>query len=337
MAIANYIDQVQAGQDKGIDYLLITHFHEDHYSSLNEPRADAPKGGYKLSGVTELPEYMPIRKLVDRDYPLYNVPVNMKQDQHITGDFNDATFQNYLRFIGYQKKANKMSVEKFDVGSKSQFAMKNNAKGYPSFYVQNIKCNNMLWTGKDKEVRALFDPQNVLTGNGKHDENPLSCALVINYGKFRYYAGGDNNGLVDQDLPAWRDIETPMAAVVGKVSAMTLNHHGNRDATNSCFLNSLDPQVVIMQTWSSDHPGQEVARRLVSKNLGSFRRDIYVTRLDPLTCLGIGNSILKNVKSDMGHYLLRVYPNGTFEVYTLDCTSKELKVIAKSRLYEAKN
>lgn len=83
----------------------------------------------------------------------------------------------------------------------------------------------------------------------------MSDSYCCKYGKFKYYAGGDNSGLVDQDHVEWYDIETPMAPLVGKVSAMSLNHHSNRDATNRNFLDVLDPKVVVAQSWSPDHPG----------------------------------------------------------------------------------
>ena len=163
----------------------------------------------------------------------------------------------------------------------------------------------------------------------------MSCALVIKYGKFSYYAGGDNTGLYDQDHKLWFDVETPMAKVVGRVAAMSLNHHGNRDATNLNFLNALDPKVVIMQTWSSDHPGQEVGQRLISPNVGTHDRDVYMTRMDSLTSLGIGPWFENKLKGKLGHYLLRVYPDSSYEVYTLDCTKSRISVLAQSERYHA--
>jgi hypothetical protein len=67
-----------------------------------------------------------------------------------------------------------------------------------------------------------------------YDENKLSTAIVIEYGKFKYYEGGDqeyhNNGypwelLVPDDETYDLDTVTPTAQVAGKVHVATLNHH----------------------------------------------------------------------------------------------------------------
>jgi len=333
-AIANYVNQAQSGQHKGIDYFLITHFHSDHYGEANPIFPKSQKGDYILNGLTELAEYLPIRTIVDRGYPNYDFPVDMRHRVKEDGSPQDPSFANYLKFIEYQQAKNGLKVEKFDVGSNRQFVpLKELGGSFPKFKVQNIKASNVLWTGKGKETKVMFSREDIMGGSKIFNENPLSCALVIKYGNFSYYAGGDNTGLYDQDHKLWFDVETPMAAVVGRVSAMSLNHHGNRDATNLNFLNALDPKVVIMQTWSSDHPGQEVGQRLISPNVGTHNRDVYMTRMDPLTSLGIGPWFENKLKGKLGHYLIRVYPDSSYEVYTLDCTKRHISVIAKSKRY----
>ena len=335
-AIVNYVNQAQSGQQKGIDYFLITHFHSDHYGEANPIFPKSPKGGYILNGLTELAEYLPIRTIVDRGYPNYDFPVDMRHRVKEDGSPQDPSFANYLKFIEYQQAKNGLKVEKFDVGSNRQFVpLKVLGGSFPKFTVQNIKASNVLWTGKGEDTQALFSKDDITSGTQNFNENPLSCALVIKYGKFSYYAGGDNTGLYDQDHKLWFDVETPMAKVVGRVAAMSLNHHGNRDATNLNFLNALDPKVVIMQTWSSDHPGQEVGQRLISPNVGTHDRDVYMTRMDPLTSLGIGPWFENKLKGKLGHYLLRVYPDSSYEVYTLDCTKSRISVLAQSERYHA--
>ncbi|MCH3982009.1 MAG: MBL fold metallo-hydrolase [Prevotella sp.] len=335
-AIANYIRQAQSGQHEVIDYFLITHFHSDHYGEANPVFPMSPQGNYILNGLTELAAYIPIHTIVDRGYPQYAFPVDMRHRVNDDGSPKDPSFHNYLQFIQYQMEKKGLKVEKFDVGSDRQFVPLGTwDKTYPSFSVRNIKAGNIMWTGKGRRTKVLFSKDDLMGNSNVFNENPLSCAIVIRYGSFVYYAGGDNTGLYDQDHKRWFDVETPMAKVIGKVSAMSLNHHGNRDATNLNFLNALDPKVVIMQTWSSDHPGQEVGQRLISPNVGTRHRDVYMTRLDPLTGLGIGPWFEKDLKGKLGHYLLRVYPDSSYEVYTLDCAKKEISVLAQSERYQA--
>lgn len=312
--IADYVGSLKGNFNKGIDYFLLTHFHSDHYGALRDGLSYHKEGGYYLTGLTELAEYMPIRMLVDRDYPNYNFPIALKGRMK-KGKPLDPTFDNYLAFADYTAQKQGMQREGFELG-KSQFKLKNNSRKYPSFHIQNIKKSNLLF--RDDKIQDLFSAEEFLNGGSSFSENPLSCAIVINYGKFRYFAGGDNTGLIDQDHRSCLDIETPMAEVIGKVTAMSLNHHGNRDATNLNFLNALDPEVVILQSWSSDHPGQEVAHRLISPNVGNHERKIFMTDCDPMTGIGIGPWFEKSLTGKNCHMLLRVMPDGAYQTYTFN-------------------
>ena len=258
-SIINYLTNV-LGRDKlSIDYFMLTHFHSDHYGSVRSVSGTS-ENGYRLTGLTEVGDVIPIKTYVDRDYPDYNFPVDLRTNTSGNGGVEPATFQNLLKFLEFQKNKNGMKVEKFDIGSNKQFVLKKDPKSYPGFEIRNIKANNLLWTGKGKNTTALFSKEELLAKNGKFNDNQMSTAIVVKYGKFKYYAGGDNSGLVDQDHAEWYDIETPMAPLVGKVSAMSLNHHSNRDAINRNFLDVLDPKVVVAQSWSPDHPVPEVGQ-----------------------------------------------------------------------------
>lgn len=93
---AHYISLMQAGQDKDIDYMLITHFHSDHYGYITSNSPLAPKGDYRMSGVTELAQYIPIHKIVDRGWPKYDFPLAMRNRLKPDGSEADPTFDNYL-------------------------------------------------------------------------------------------------------------------------------------------------------------------------------------------------------------------------------------------------
>jgi beta-lactamase superfamily II metal-dependent hydrolase len=123
---------------------------------------------------------------------------------------------------------------------------------------------------------------------GKYNENTLSLALKVSYGDFDYFMGSDNTGLQGFGLPDWFNVETPMAKVVGKVEVATLNHHWNREATNDFFVKTLDPKVVIQQSWCSDHPGQEVYHRLIYKDTSLEGRDVFATNMHPETLITYG-------------------------------------------------
>lgn len=284
-----------------IDYALVSHFHEDHYGSL-----------------TALGKEIPFHKIIDRNSPKLNFPVDLK------GFFkDDLMFQDYISFISEEK----ISVASLEVGSDSQIHLLNNQNEYPSFRVRNVKSNATIWTGINNQTSEHFTAEEMTDYyKGMYNENPLSLALKISYGDFDYFTGGDNTGLQGYGLPGWFDVETPIAKAVGEVEVTTLNHHGNRDATNEFFVKTLNPNVVIQQLWCSDHPGQEVYQRLIYEDDTTVERNIFSTNMHPETLATYGPWFRDNYKSLQGHIVVRVEPKGaTYKVYVLDEVSMVIK------------
>jgi len=101
--------------------------------------------------------------------------------------------------------------------------------------------------------------------NATKSENDLSIGWLLSYGSFQYYTGGDLGG----DTTYYADNETPLAAQVGDVDAMKVNHHGSRYSTNQTFLDSLKPEVAFIAVGAGNsygHPTQTVLNRLAAAN-----------------------------------------------------------------------
>ncbi|MEH6682306.1 MAG: MBL fold metallo-hydrolase [Sediminicola sp.] len=293
--IADYIQKAHPhGTKAHIDYALISHFHGDHYGSLFEL--------YKL---------LPIHNFVDRNYPSYNFPVDLRKVLSL-----DRTFQDYVALMdtGLVKAAS------LEVGRSDQVTLLNSPKKYPHFRITNVKANATIWTGTGENTIEYFTKEDMNQFYGpKFNENPLSIAIKVTYGDFDYFTGGDNTGLQGYGMPPWFDVETPIAKAVGKVEAMALNHHGNRDATNSFFVETLDPKVVVQQLWCSDHPGQEVYQRLIYDDGIMEERDLFSTNMHAETKVTYGPWFLENYKSTQGHVVIRVVDKGSkYFVYILD-------------------
>lgn len=300
--ISAYIKNVAPkAHQNAIDYALISHFHSDHYGSL-----------------MDLAQEIPFAKIIDRNSPNLDFPVDLK-----TYLKDDKIFQGYLSFISNEK----VKVEALKVGSKSQIHLLKNQSKYPSFSIRNIKSNGTIWTGVDNKTTEYFTAGDMTSFyKGGYNENPLSLALKLSYGSFDYFTGGDNTGLQGYGLPKWFDVETPMAKVVEQVEVTTLNHHGNRDATNAFFVKTLNPNVVIQQLWCSDHPGQEVYQRLIHHDEETMERDIFSTNMHLETLVTYGPWFRDNYKSLQGHIVVRVAHNGaTFMVYVLDEATLNIK------------
>jgi glyoxylase-like metal-dependent hydrolase (beta-lactamase superfamily II) len=320
---------VHSSPTNQIDYAVITHFHPDHYGAIGPSSKTSRYGSYQLSGITEVHEYNPIKKLLDRDYPDYQYPVSI-----VKNNFDSTTFLNYLKFIQYHHSVKTLSVEALKAGSKTQITLLHKPARYPSFQVRNIKSNGDIWTGEsDGSTNAL--PASI--SRNLYNENPLSIAFKISYGAFDYFTGGDMTGITGFGFPAWFDVETRVANVVGEVEAMTLNHHGMRDASNEFFLKTLAPRVIVQQSWSSNHPGEEVLHRIISPATYEGQRDIFATYVHSETITTYGRWLTDNYKSTRGHIVIRVLSGGSeFMVYILDDTKRDLPIVKTFGPYTSK-
>lgn len=307
--IADYIREFHPNGEKGvIDYALISHFHDDHFGGIHTKSPMSISGNYRLTGITGVGELIPIRTLIDRGY---TNPVDMKSDSvknamlsHKAGGAEAyLTMQNYWAFSEAQMKKG-MTVETLEAGKKDQIQLKHQRGAYPQFHIVNVKSNGRIWTGKGTDTFEYF-PHKYIAG-----ENPLSLAIRIDYGAFRYFTGGDNPGIVDLGASKYNDTETPMAPSVGAVDVAVMNHHGNRDSQNEVFVKTLQPRVWIEQVWSSDHPGHDVLRRVTSKYLYPGDRDLFATNMLEANKNVIGPLIDESYKSTDGHIVVRVDPDG---------------------------
>lgn len=301
--IADYIMQVMPiGQKPRIDYALITHYHDDHMGGITPATKTAANKAYLLTGITEVGDILPIKKLIDRSSPANDFPVDLKKYyQH-----EPSAFLNYQRFIAFQQKTNGLIVEQLKAGATDQIFLKYIKEQYPSFKITGVKANGTIWTGKENETAVYFNAGTVVDSAGKFNENPLSLAVKLTYGKFDYFTGGDNTGLQGFGMPLWFDVETPMAKAVGHVEVATLCHHGCRDAVNDNYLKYLHPQVIVQEAWSSNHPGEEVLHRMIYNGI----KNIFATNIQDATKTTLGFWLTNAYKSTFGHIIIRVLPGG---------------------------
>jgi len=323
--VIDYINQALPKMNNPvIDYVLLTHFHSDHFGLIRSGLKKSEKGKYYLSGLTQLGEKFTIKNWIDRNYPDYNYPSDLKV---VNGKQNKSLI-NLLDFVQYQKVANGMKPASLRVGADNQIVLNYQPQKFPDFKIVGVKRNATIWTGKGSETMDHFTIDSVLNGDARYSENPLSLAIKLSYGKFDYFTGGDNTGLQGYGLPNWVDVETPMAKAVGKVEVTTLNHHGNRDATNEFFLKTLQPKAVVEQTWCSDHPGQEVMHRLISNHLYPGEKNIFATNIQEATKQTLGFWFTNGYKSMFGHVIVRVLPGGD-KFYVLIAETINNKIVIK--------
>jgi len=326
--IVDYIRRFHPSREKvTVDYALITHFHDDHFGEIDHTSKQSTFGQYLISGLTEIGEHIPIGKVVDRNYPDYDYPEDMKSEAYrermirSSGEYDSSSvisMEEYWKFLEYQHDARGTQAERIKVGSTKQFTLKNNSDQYKQFEVRNIYGNGLAWTGWGDETFALV-PQEILPGTSKPGENSLSIGIRIKYGTFDYFTGGDIAGNDRWGAPDMHSIEAQVAPVIGAVDVATLNHHGNRDSQCTFYVRSVRPRVWIQQSWSSDHPGHDVLQRITSRALYPGDRMVLATGMLQANRYVIGNAIDRAYQSTSGHVVVRVYENGDrYQVYILD-------------------
>lgn len=116
------------------------------------------------------------------------------------------------------------------------------------------------------------------------DENAASVALVINYGTFDYYVGGDLTGGGRTGSRVTQDMESLAAPVIGDVDVVRLNHHGSGTSSNETFLHTLRPEVAVISVGnggrnraSFHHPRRIVLDRLDALASDQILKQIFMT------------------------------------------------------------
>lgn len=323
--IARYVQKALTNQTSpAIDYALISHFHDDHMGTpLNVTKQSS--AGYTLAGITEVGEFIPIRKIIDRGWPDYSYPTPMTADSMVS---------NYRRFLQWQQQHKGMAIERFRAGSNDQIVPLKSKK-YP-FEVRNIAVNGEMWTGSGNQTASLFPPLASLKPADFPNENMCSAVFQIRYGKFEYFSGGDLQGVIRFGVPAWHDVETPIAQVVGPVEVQLVDHHGYPDSQNGTLLTRLQPRVMVVPSWASSHPGKDVLERMFSEEYYKGPRDVFMTNLLPEAKTAIAD-LLPRLQSEGGHVVIRVEKGGKkYQIVVLDDTAESFRVKAVYGPYQSK-
>ncbi len=311
--ISRYILHFLQNQpEKRLNYVLITHFHDDHIGELYPGLKTSVNGNYILTGITEVGENIPFGKLVDRNYPDYNWPTQMK------GEY----IQNYIRFVKWMVENKGVAAEQLKVGVNDQFLLLHHPNKYPNFEIRNLASNGHVWTGVGNNERNFFPEMKDLQPIDYPGENMCSIAFRVSYGKFDYFNGGD---LTTGAPGTWQDIETPVGLVTGPVDVCEANHHAYFDAMGIPFLQAVRPRIHIIQVWSPSQPSANILARMLSSWTYPGPRDIFATNTMEETRVVSGK--MESLKSQQGHIVVRVSPGGeSYMIYILDDSEENFRI-----------
>ncbi len=102
-----------------------------------------------------------------------------------------------------------------------------------------------------------------------NDENDLSIAILLTYGKFSYFTGGDIESPTEKKIA--------MGNLVKNVEVCKADHHGAETSSDSMFMVMLSPSVIIISNGNDgeyQHPRKVILSRY---NSLEPKPDVYQT------------------------------------------------------------
>lgn len=318
--VARYaLRHARAADRTTLDYIIATHVHPDHVGS---PRMGDPVGpdNVVLTGLSEVDSLMPATVVIDRGFPDYE-PLQPMALPFAT---------NHVAWLRSRVRSGRR-VEHVDVGSATQVS----ARQPGAFSVRMIGGGARVWTGAGEASRDLLPPRATWTAQSTPEENCMSIAMVLAFGPFRYFSGGDLVADTRDGAVPWLDVETPIVKVAGRVDVASADHHGYYDADGPEFTRALDADAYVVQAWHDTHPAQATLQRMLNAWPGRAIRDVYITRLTPAS-RAVNKLFLPKVKSTEGHVVVRVNRGGAYRIFVTDSRDENDTIVMASASRTAK-
>jgi len=153
------------------------------------------------------------------------------------------------------------------------------------------------------------------------NENDLSLAAVVSFGRFRAEIGGDLSGVANvrhfgSNTVEYKDIESSVAADVGPIDVYKVHHHCSAYSSNQIWLSQVTPTVAIVSAGDGNsygHPAPECVQRLHAAGIQkNYWTEHGAGKVNPEPGLDvIGGNIIVEVPAPPGDTAFTVAYNDT--------------------------
>ena len=323
--MSRYVQRVY--QEKVIDYLMFSHWHGDHIGHSIFDRAETPGAsfryktladGTRINGFLCVAQDFGFKRYFDHQYP----------NKGMYGG-NDTCIKLVSDWLAVQKGKG-LVCEPFKVGALNQIALQRDPGKYANFSIRNICANGRLWDGKDGE-RDLVGEYVAQTGAKRIAENTLSLGFVMQYGKFRFWTGGDTQNIPKSKKSPGLAYEDMVGARVGPVTLCKMNHHGCSNAMSEAFVRAVRAQAYVSCIWCPGQVVEQTLSRMASREIHTGFDPLILPNLMP-KCQAErykGRDFMKNIATKgPAHVVVKVLPGGdAYRVYLLEAHDESMRIL----------
>ena len=323
--MSRYVQRVY--QEKVIDYLMFSHWHGDHIGHSTFDRKETPGAnfryktladGTRINGFLCVAQDFGFKRYFDHQYP----------NKGMYGG-NDTCIKLVSDWLAVQKGKG-LICEPFKVGALNQIALQRDPGKYPNFSIRNICANGRLWDGKDGE-RDLVGEYVAQTGAKRIAENTLSLGFVMQYGKFRFWSGGDTQNIPKSKKSPGLAYEDMVGERVGPVTLCKMNHHGCSNAMSEAFVRAVRAQAYVSCIWCPGQVVEQTLSRMASREIHAGFDPLILPNLMP-KCQAErykGRDFMKNIATKgPAHVVVKVLPGGdAYRVYLLEAHDESMRIL----------
>lgn len=325
--MSRYVQRVYP--EKLIDYLIFSHWHVDHIGHARFNHKETPESafrfktladGTRINGFLCVAQDFGFRHYFDHQYP-----------RHGMYKTHDASMALVESWMGKQREKG-LICEPFQVGALNQISLQRDPGKFANFSIRNICANGCLWDGKNG-VRDHAAEYVARTGNERIPQNTLSLGFVMQYGKFRFWAGGDTQNIPPSKNDKGLAYEDMVGQRVGPVTLCKMNHHGCGDAMGEGFVGAVRAKIYVSCVWSHWHVRESTMKRLVSRKLHPDFDPIVIPNFMPGNRAReyAGRPFMRNIPAETRngvHVVVKVMPGGDdWKIYLLDARDESMRVV----------